>query len=457
MKRKKKKNHRKNKQKEKLENLQNKIRDNRENIKDPRNSDFLIKNSNSWFDICSTDDKNLFDSSIEIEQDKLECDGYSTSKINVYPNYNQKRILLKWMDCYVLMYNQVTKYFKECRFNNTKCEFSIGKLKNMFKNDKESIMKWSEISIKEGKKERTIKTDSHLLDYAINDSVNRLRTNITNLKNGTIRYFRLRYLKMSKNNRILKMEKLAFKENGFWVRSLGKVMKTDNDNFNYLSNIHTTAILRYQKKSDKFVLLFKHPKKDMSDDIKYANKKDIISIDPGIRRFMTGYTNNGVVKIGDTCYKKIKRLIKNIDKIRANDEIKEKNRKINRIDNKIKNMITDMQWKVIKYLTDNYKTVLMGNFSTKNIRKDKKIPKIVARVGKKYNFFQFKERLKYKCIYTNTSYKHVDEAFTSKCCHSCGFCDRTLEGEKIYKCKKCNIKIDRDIKGAMNILMVSCN
>ncbi len=30
-------------------------------------------------------------------------------------------------------------------------------------------------------------------------------------------------------------------------------------------------------------------------------------------------------------------------------------------------MINDMHWKTINYLTDNYKTILIGNLSTKNI------------------------------------------------------------------------------------------
>ena len=38
-------------------------------------------------------------------------------------------------------------------------------------------------------------------------------------------------------------------------------------------------------------------------------------------------------------------------------------------------------------------------------------------------------------------------------CGICGKQKKDLNGSKIYECKKCNIKIDRDINGARNILI----
>ena len=44
------------------------------------------------------------------------------------------------------------------------------------------------------------------------------------------------------------------------------------------------------------------------------------------------------------------------------DKIKKKNEKM--INKKISNIVSDLHWKTIKYLTDNNEVILMGNMST---------------------------------------------------------------------------------------------
>ena len=47
----------------------------------------------------------------------------------------------------------------------------------------------------------------------------------------------------------------------------------------------------------------------------------------------------------------------------------------------------------------------------------------------------------------------IDEAYTSKTCGRCGNIKKNLNGSKTYKCKKCDLEIDRDINGARNIML----
>ena len=113
-------------------------------------------------------------------------------------------------------------------------------------------------------------------------------------------------------------------------------------------------------------------------------------------------------------------------------------------------MISDMHWKTINYLTNNYKTLLIGNLSTKNIV-EKELSPITKRLANIYRLYQFKQKLKYKCKYLNISYKEVDEAYTSKSCCKCATINNNLNGNEIFECKKCKLKIDRDINGSINI------
>jgi hypothetical protein len=104
-----------------------------------QNNESIKIQTNSWFDITEKNQNQLFSNDINFTKDKIENDGYYTKKIKLLPNDNQKIILLKWLDCYILMYNHVTKYFRTQFFNHQKAEFSITKVKKMFKNQKDEI------------------------------------------------------------------------------------------------------------------------------------------------------------------------------------------------------------------------------------------------------------------------------------------------------------------------------
>ena len=45
------------------------------------------------------------------------------------------------------------------------------------------------------------------------------------------------------------------------------------------------------------------------------------------------------------------------------------------------------------------------------------------------------------------------EEYTSKTCSKCGEINEKLGGKKIFKCEKCQLQIDRDFNGAINILL----
>ena len=64
---------------------------------------------------------------------------------------------------------------------------------------------------------------------------------------------------------------------------------------------------------------------------------------------------------------------------------------------------------------------------------------------------KFLARLKTKAKETNTNIIIVDEINTSKTCACCGNMKDTKFTGKVYDCKKCDIKIDRDRNGSINI------
>jgi len=50
-----------------------------------------------------------------------------------------------------------------------------------------------------------------------------------------------------------------------------------------------------------------------------------------------------------------------------------------------------------------------------------------------------------------TIVNEIDEYMTSKTCHNCKNIKKDLGSAKVYKCEKCNVKLNRDINAAINI------
>jgi IS605 OrfB family transposase len=452
--------------KEKLKTLRQKINSFGNQLTNPPAINMNVIDTHSWFDIKKSNQTRLFDLNVT-EPDLLETDGYFTKKLEIYPTNRQKFILLKWMDAYIKMYNATTNYFKTCRFRKERVVFNITKLKKIMLPQKNLIadkfyINKDEFPPIEGEdivKTKNISLDRHLLDYAINDSLKRYESCLTNFRNGNIRHFRLRYLKHTKSNKIIKIEGRAFSPNAnsFFTRALGKKVICEDKDLKYSKHIITTSTVKYDKKTDKFTLLIKYEQPKLEATEKYIGREETISLDPGIRTFLTGYSSNGIVEIGTKIQQKIKQKIRQIDNINNNPELskKQKDRAISKRYDLIKNMVNDVHWKTADYLTKNFKTIVIGNFSTKTIGERDDVNDMTKRIGNMFSFYQFKEKLKYKCFKTGTNYKHIDEAFTTKCCSRCGYFNEGMRDERRYECPQCGLDIGRDINGAKNILMLS--
>ena len=68
-------------------------------------------------------------------------------------------------------------------------------------------------------------------------------------------------------------------------------------------------------------------------------------------------------------------------------------------------------------------------------------------------FYQFKQKLMYKCIKNNKKVFFINESYTSKTCSSCGYIWRELKNKKVFECQSCKEVYDRDINAAKNICM----
>lgn len=169
----------------------------------------------------------------------------------------------------------------------------------------------------------------------------------------------------------------------------------------------------------------------------------IISLDPGVRKFLVGYDPKGEsIFFGEGANKKLIKLLYRIDKLENSTKSWKKAR----------HLVSEMHWKCIHYLVKNYDIILMPEFKTSQMVKGKTLARSTKRIMNMYSFHQFKEKLQYKCSQYNKKCIIVDESFTSCTCGNCGMINK-MKGKEVYYCPRCDISMDRDVAGARNILL----
>lgn len=81
-----------------------------------------------------------------------------------------------------------------------------------------------------------------------------------------------------------------------------------------------------------------------------------------------------------------------------------------------------------------------------------KTDKMNKRIGSTLKFYQFREKLVYKCYLTGCKFGLIDEYNTTKSCSNCSKLNN-IGSSKEYLCSGCNKKYPRDINSSKNILL----
>ena len=298
---------------------------------------------------------------------------------------------------------------------------------------------------------KKFKTPVHTLNYAVQLACASYKSCLTNLKNGHIKNFNIRYIKSTKTSLIMDIDKCAINKKTFISSILGKEIK-NTQNLDYIVN--NDCKLHYNSNKKIFTLLIP---KEISQKVKNNIMSEYISIDLGVRTLMNCKTNNEYIEIGKNVQYKLKKYLEKEDKYKLIKNNKIKNKLLKRLRENIKNKVEDLHWKSINYLTSNYKNIIIGKWSTKSIisRTDSILQKMTKRIIQCISFYKLTQRLKFKSIINNNNLIIKEEWYTSKTCTVCGNKKEDLGGNKVYSCEKCNLTTKRDYNGSRNIFL-SC-
>jgi transposase len=401
------------------------------------------KSLNTWFDF-NINKSNIINKQPNMQNNNIykKKEYYKCIKVNMILNKEQKLILDSWFKSYICMYNNTIKFIKNFFIKYKKTILDYKKIRTYYlKNIRNEI-----ITNSSNIEKYRIKT--HIIDCAIKLACSNYKSALSNLNNKNIKYFKIKYWKFNKKLKLLEIEPSYFgkNKNNLCHSVFGDIKYLYNKKEYKLNNITSACTLHYNGKINEYNLII--PIKSETEQI--TNNKEFISIDPGIRTFITGISENEVIKIGNNISDKIEKYLNRIDIL---NKYKYKN-KINRLkeqkyNKKIQNLVNELHWKSINYLTSNYKNIFIGDLSTKNISFNitSNISKITKRVAYKLSFYKFRMRLQSRCENNNINYKMINEKYTSKMCSNCGNYNEKLGSNKIYNCNNCKNIIDRNING----------
>lgn len=119
-----------------------------------------------------------------------------------------------------------------------------------------------------------------------------------------------------------------------------------------------------------------------------------------------------------------------------------------RLRTRIDNLVSELHWKIARFLTDNFDVILLPTFesSAMVIKAKRKINSKTVRQMLTLSHYQFSQRLEQKCFERGKVLVRVCEAYTSKTVSWNGEIIKNLGGRKVIKSG--GLAVDRDENGA---------
>ena len=116
---------------------------------------------------------------------------------------------------------------------------------------------------------------------------------------------------------------------------------------------------------------------------------------------------------------------------------------------RILNLVDELHWQTARWLTSNYRLVLLPTFETQDMtrRSGRKIRSKTARMMLSFRHYVFKQRLLWKAWQRGVLVLEVNEAYTSKTRSWDGVLNENLGSRTVIR-DNGGFGIDRDINGA---------
>ena len=416
-----------------------------------------------------------------------------TYKLN--PTAPMKKVLREYCGATRYFYNRALDVCKKAKTTEGNPDYSVAYNWKYLKN---------EFIYKKQRKEWEGYIPSLIKQEAINDLKKSQDSAIASLKKGNITSFNLRFKSKKDNKDYFRIRKSGIKVlnvNGkvafrFFERKTNKllqkltgcsiedskalsIMKTgiiwNDDDPLVITSDSTVCIDRRTQEFKLFTPIASEPSrqsKNQQIDIGVGQqKRQVVAIDPGVRSFVTTFDEHGdsiqVDPLEKILLKKerIRKIQRNIEALKTRNKTLNDSRlrfkilklvKIKSyIEQKTKNRVKDMHYKLSSFLCQSYNTILLPEFGTqKMVGKNSVLRKRTKDRMLTLSHYKFRQILALKAKEFGTTLSIMGEEYTTKTCSLCGNINDNVGSSKVYRCtSNCNYIADRDVNGARNIFI----
>ena len=187
----------------------------------------------------------------------------------------------------------------------------------------------------------------------------------------------------------------------------------------------------------------------------------VVALDPGVRDFLTYFSETGFGWLGTQAINRIHRLCSHLDGLLsriATCAIRRKKRTMRRAANKIRKrircLVKELHCKTVHFLVSNFDVILLPSFNTSQmvLRNRRRLRKTSVRQMLTLSHYTFKHRLLEKAKQLGKHVIIVNEAYTSKTVSWTGEEKKKLGGCKIITAAD-GASMHRDLNGARGILV----
>ena len=352
-----------------------------------------------------------------------------SKRIRIYPTQEQKVILNRWFGGSRWFYNQAIEHFKS---------------------DDEQQSKYDLCKhLHEIAPEYTQDVPRHTKADAVYEAYKAKSAAIRKYKKGE-GHSTLRFRSRKEPVQSCYILAQSIKPHGFYVRKLGKMKYSEP-----LPNTIRDSRLVYEAGRYYLCVVYHKKRKVLRD-----TSSRVIALDPGNRTFMTYFARDGFGWLGHHAINRIQRLCSFLDDLLSRAAKAKRptrcnlRRAANKLRIRIRNLISELHWKVAHFLVRNYDVILLPTFETSQMtcKAGRKLNKKSVRQMLTLSHFTFKQRLKAKAEEYGVSVIDVCEAYTSKTVSWTGEIVKNLGGAKVIKDSQGNT-MDRDLNGARGIFL----
>ena len=187
----------------------------------------------------------------------------------------------------------------------------------------------------------------------------------------------------------------------------------------------------------------------------------VVALDPGVRSFLTYFSETSTGHIGKNDFGRIQRLCAHLDKLLSKAKLEKlRFRKRNlyaaadRMQVRIGNLVDELHHQAARWLVGNFDLILIPDFETKEMSKkpQRKLRAKSVRMMLTFAHFRFRQFLIWKAWQTGKQVLVVNEAYTSKTCSWNGEIIANLGRRKVVRGSD-GIALERDINGARGIFL----